>query len=669
MFGGLEVKGKDESSGSSSPDGLASGNEAAVASSSFSFLQNDNNAGSASRGDHDSTTAAASTASAFGFLSGTAEASTAEDGGSNDDATTSTNMINSGDSNQSGFSFLSPSPANDVTAADGLSTASTAGSSFSFLGAAGDTKEASAGSSEAAKDAASSGFSFLSSASPSTPSAAAQPEAVTAPNQTSLVNDYSSAANANAIPGDYNSDLLSSSHQSLPAGAGISWSAPPIHGAVKKPIKKRTGKTRVGVSNSSVPAISSIPQPIAPSAMAPPQLAVPTSPKSPPLKVKAEQAHNNAEQFIREKQRSAIVMAAERAMDDKQMDRTGSNDNVSVASIEPPWKLTNGDVYAADTLNTQLSPTDETYRAAKAAAEEARKIENSPTVLSKSKFSLSGFFHRKSIGGGGVVGANTSGSNSEMTSYSSHGGVVGRPNSGGSASDVTATIGVGGLPPLPPTREENIQSTTTHNEQPKRTEEEHIQREREHRQQIEKERRLQLEAEHRRAIQRQQEEVEQQRLAQEEAKRQSPREKMQSILTTFSSTTKSSTELVAALRTQYLKLSQDRITSEKNRRLAQQQISHAESLQTKAAEEEDFESADRLASVIEQHQREEMEQLEIYKSVELAMQRLEKEREGAVKRVAECFGDVFAKLKELEVKQEERRKEDGTDVSIDVFKS
>jgi hypothetical protein len=86
-------------------------------------------------------------------------------------------------------------------------------------------------------------------------------------------------------------------------------------------------------------------------------------------------------------------------------------------------------------------------------------------------------------------------------------------------------------------------------------------------------------------------------------------------------------------------------------------------MQMKSVEEEDFESADRLATVIEGHERERKEQLEFIDKISEAMERIEKEKEEASKAVAHCFGEVYVKLKELKVAQEARRKEDGTDVS------
>jgi hypothetical protein len=103
--------------------------------------------------------------------------------------------------------------------------------------------------------------------------------------------------------------------------------------------------------------------------------------------------------------------------------------------------------------------------------------------------------------------------------------------------------------------------------------------------------------------------------------------------------------------------------AEKKQRLAQQQIAHAESIQIKSAEEEDFESADRLATVIKGHERERKEQSELIVEISKAIERIETEKEEAVRALAHCFGEVYEKLKELKLEQEARRKEDGTDVS------
>ena len=667
MFGGLEVKSKDESSAPPAPS-----------SSSFSFLQTET---TAPTNTNNNTTVPAeesrvpSSGSAFGFLS--AAPSPAESTATTVSTTATTPAAESAeDTATSGFSFLS-SPAPATVAETPAPT-----SSFGFLHSpAPETKET-----VEAPAAPSTGFSFL--ASPS--------ETVANP-----------PVNANVAPPDHtsstaapSSDLLSTAHQSLPTGAGVSWSAPPL---AHKKVKKKVGKTRVGVGattpNASAgnihdvtsvhsPSITSQPAPIGVTPLqthhtntlrttpsyAP---AVPPSPQSPPLAVKAERVHNNADEFIREKQRNALAEAAQRAKLER-VDASSANASVggnSVNSIpsanstsannnnhNTSWKLSNDTYNAATTLS--LSPTDETYQAAKRAAEEARKMETSPHVMSGSKkFSLSGFFQRK-----GSSASAGGGHSSEISSYSSHGGVVGRGDVGNNSGGERQSSQV-----LPTTKEEIFMSADetisavvnvdgNANEEAKRKAEAEEQqklqqlqqqRELEHQQQLEQER----QKEQQRLL------LEQQKL--EEAQRQrNPRTKLLSILTTLSQSTTISTQQLDQLRTSHTNLSQQRLVSLKNQRLAQQQLHHAEVLQSQAAEKEDFEAADRLATLIQEYSRQERSEAETSEHIRLEMERVEQERKEAVKKMAGCFGVVGERLKELEVEQRGRRKEDGTDVSI-----
>ncbi|KAL3778935.1 hypothetical protein HJC23_012393 [Cyclotella cryptica] len=621
--------------------------------------------------DDSSSAAPATTTSAFGFLS-SPPADSVNDGHGG------TNISGSGFSFLSSSSSLAAQPEDSSRALDGVSTASTAGSSFSFLG----------GSSAAADGRVDDG-SRLDGQEPPAHEAVSEPQAMPASMSgfSFLSSPVGQAENSGG--NDDQSDLLSATNHALPAGAGVSWSAPPIPtagAATKKVIKKKTGKTRVGIATNALPSAPAMPPaaldippptpvPATPAFHAAP--GIPPSPGSPPLKVKAERVHHSAEEFIREKQRSAIAMAAERAM----LEKTHSHGEAASVSSDG-WKLANDDSYAAATLSQppQASPTDETYRAAKAAAEEARKLESSPALAgNKPKFSLSGFFQRgRSAGSGNGHGGSAAAGAGEIGSYSSHGGVVGR-----AGTATTTANGVNDAPPgstLPPTREEdgaeNQMQMYHQNQEDQRamTEEaleEHIQQ-----QQREKDMMLQrerMEQQQRDEAERKKRKAEQERLERERqnreieaAKRRSPREKMNVILANFASSTKSSTELVSRLRMQREKLIADRLAAEKTQQYAAQQIAFAESLQTKAAEEEDFEAADRLASVIETHTQEQQAHMEICKAIDKKLDQLGKEQEEAVKRVASCFGEVYDKLKGLEVEQEGKRKEDGKDV-LDQF--
>lgn len=159
------------------------------------------------------------------------------------------------------------------------------------------------------------------------------------------------------------SDLLSISNVILPVGSGVAWSTGAggemgAAGTAKKVVKKKRGK-RVGIGSSGMeitstsypnddgipepssrqptdgsfhmPATNSSnnlppPPPIWQNSTAddnPPSSSVIIPHDSPPMRIKAERAMDKAEEFIREKQkqRNAIALAAERAM----QDRAGEN--------------------------------------------------------------------------------------------------------------------------------------------------------------------------------------------------------------------------------------------------------------------------------------------------------------------------------------------------------
>ena len=479
------------------------------------------------------------------------------------------------------------------------------------------------------------------------------------------------------------SDLLSMSSPALPAGAGVSWgssvggggagAAGGVVGA-KKVVKKKRGK-RVGVGSSAAAAAptplqqpqQSIPTPTVPSTSFQPQPPLATtnattpayqptpnppttgyhhsSPMasqiktidengpqpqmSPPMRVKAEMAMQNAEEFIKEKQRSAIAMAAERAM----------NEKTSESGSGGGWKMSNN--------TTDDTPNDSEYEAAKAAAQEARTMSAGKGMTKTSLFSgVSGFFGRKS--------PNTSGVDASAPSYSSHGGVlnnilpVRRTNSSSSASTLTTTVEgesqyEGAVDPIQRENDEAKRAMAERDmamfREKQLQEQERLQRkkEEEEKQQVEQERLRQLE---------------------EEAKRRSPREKMQTALDQFADVTRTSTDYVSQLRAKRAELVKERSEAEKTERFAAQQISYAEAQQMQAAEDEDFEAADRLASDIERHTMEKNKQTEIVKSIDDAISHIEKQKEAASESVVSCFTDINTKLKELQAEVDDRKKED-----------
>jgi len=495
------------------------------------------------------------------------------------------------------------------------------------------------------------------------------------------------------------SDLFSTPSPVLSAASGVSWGAPPGVGGAKKIVKKKRGVrvgvgsatavvqqptqqpmvatassnhvTNVGMTNSMIPAPeqptsfqspspslttdTSYHQPTSSNHHAPMYQSSPTASQiqrdapppqlSPPMRVKAEMAMQNAEEFIKEKQRSAIAMAAERAMNEK---ASSSSSSSTSSSVE------NGSGWKISPMQTPSYPKDSEYQAAMAAAEEARTL-----TVSKGKSSLfsgvSGFFGRKS------PNISNNDAASSISSYSSHGGVVNniiypvqRTNSHPSASSLSPTKEDEEHPNnTDPIQRENDEARRAAAERDMAMFRQNQMQEQERLQRVAEEKRRQKEEENKKQL-------EQERLRQleEEAKRRSPKEKMQAALDHFADVTRRSTDYVTQLRAKRAELVKERMEAEKTKRFAAQQISYAETQQTQAAEDEDFEAADRLASDIERHTLEKNKQTEIVKSIDDAISQIEKQREAASKAVVACFSDINSKLKELQAEVDNRKRED-----------
>jgi len=375
---------------------------------------------------------------------------------------------------------------------------------------------------------------------------------------------------------------------------------------------------------------------------------------------------DKADEFIRDKQRkSAIAMAAERAMHDRSSSAGGGAGGVVGAMDSHP-----------------VSPSDETYRAAAAAAEEAQKLATDHASHSKGKGKgslFSNFFHRK---GGG-----SNSSNHSISSRSSHGGVVASPAPTKGFERTVSNGSGGGLPPMQETMEiasygdprpaESEISTVSmrpsgasEEDESEELEEAQIRLEiqqQQQQQQREKEIResAAVEAEIRRRKeerQRREQEEEEERLRkaeEERLRRSSPRQKMQSIIDHLADATRSSTDNVTILRARRTEMVKERARLEKAERYAEQQRDVAETQQTAAAEDEDFESADRLAGVIEKHSREKEEHSIMCKRINESIIQLDKEKEAASKAVSVCFNSAHTQLKALEKEADDRSKEKG----------
>mmetsp|Transcript_19880 Transcript_19880/g.29277 ORF Transcript_19880/g.29277 Transcript_19880/m.29277 type:complete len:876 (+) Transcript_19880:2-2629(+) len=159
------------------------------------------------------------------------------------------------------------------------------------------------------------------------------------------------------------------------------------------------------------------------------------------------------------------------------------------------------------------------------------------------------------------------------------------------------------------------------------------------------------------------------RIAAEEAiKRMTPSQKLDKLLADFSESAKCLSGGVAQLRAQRSTLSEERAHIEKQLLFTKQQITLAETQQTAAAEEEDYELADRLACVIEKHTEENQAHEKILHDIEEAFSELDAQREGVVKGVTDCFKDVKEQLVSFQKEQETRGKEESS-VALDKFEA
>ena len=163
-------------------------------------------------------------------------------------------------------------------------------------------------------------------------------------------------------------------------------------------------------------------------------------------------------------------------------------------------------------------------------------------------------------------------------------------------------------------------------------------------------------------LKKQQKDEELQRLKEEEAKRRTPGDKLNTIIHQFSLIGKNNTCFIAELRQQRTSLIERRSISEKQERLATQQISQSEKQQLDAAEKEDFELADRLAAVIEQHEEEKKEHAQSRYDIEGLIKDVDEKRVNRGKKLLSCFEDVQSDLKQFLAEQKNAETSDSTEV-------
>lgn len=448
-------------------------------------------------------------------------------------------------------------------------------------------------------------------------------------------------------------DILSLANPKQPTGSGI------VFGGAAKPktVKKRSRTKKIGAASiSTAPSVntapvSSLPPPVPKPA---PKLEVevattekdeiqpaPSHEESPmnfqKLSKKADEANARAEEFMKSIESSSGGYSGRYSGTSTQVEEDYGD--TSSAAVKPASPV-------------RRSSDSEDYRKAKAAAQEAMKTNSS----SKSRF------------GGGLMSTFFGKRSATPTPETSTHGVTEKveepkvPTYGEARAPSSSSLGVSvsdNSESLQLQRQRELKEEARRLEE---REQERIRLEQE-RAQAEKERiafeQQQMEAEERkRRVEQQRMEEERQRVEAEEAAKRTPEQVLQNLISDFSIKTQNATLAVSSLRQERAAMMERRTLAEKQERLAAQQISQAEKQLMEAAEQEDFELADQLNAVIEQHKSEQEDAGQILEKIVGLIEDLDYRRLDVVKGVWSCFVNV---QNEMEQFLKERESSDITD--------
>ena len=543
----------------------------------------------------------------------------------------------------SAFSFLSSSAPVAKDNNEEIPSPAT-GSAFGFMSSEEGEGASKAPTSEAAPTTSS--FSFMQA--PAVPDSSAPVEAA-APAQSSNFSFLSGASDAASTVSRESTDTagtgLSATHVDTttkpsnsfggPAGSGVVFGGASV--ASKKPIKRRA-RTKVGVAAINSPATGLV----AATTARPPLPGIPaTKPES--SREAADQAARRAEEFMKKQQ------VADADAQAKRVSREGS----------PP------------AIQSAKSEEDDIVAAAKAAAEEAQHMSQ------KSRFGLGGLFRTRS--------GNTHHSSNALHGSTSSRPPVPTPQPVQSATSVGAT-GTGN------TKDGSVSAA------------DRLQKEQEESKRAMAERQLKMMQEQTKG---EREAAEPPATVQTIEKNpntatssavktpaapvvptfkpvtpitvnpvpikkavtpprhivvpKTPTDEFHKMMSEFGSKVERSMEEVTRLRQQRIGLLEERFVTLAKERLATQQKEQAEVQQMAAAESEDFEMADRMGAVIDNHEREREEYAAFLESIGQAIQQLDSQKELVVNGVSSCFKDIQSKLKRFQEEQESKETGDATE--------
>jgi len=635
MFGGLDIKGGAE---------RKKEEEEPAASSGFSFLS------AATTAEH-----APPASSGFSFLSSSAAAQDQDEAEVKPEVTEDTATVPS-----SGFSFLGNGATSNTTSdkaddaeeeeqeAVTAAEPAPASSGFSFLSSmiapapapapASSTlkqEEVAPASIEAPKSNGGSMFSMLNLKSEE-PSAPAQIE------PTSSWGSSMAASTPTTKPplSPSNGDILSLSNPSQPTGSGV------VFGGAAKPkvVKKRVRAKKIGAGPPPTP--SSIAPPI-PVYEVPPTEPTPVQASQPESELELESAEAKTFSHLS----NAANNAANRAEEFISAKQTPSSSYAGRYYGESTIEEDYGDTTTTTTSTTtieQKAEESEDYKKAKAAAQEAMKSANAASRKTVFGGGIGGFFKRSASISSSVKESSPVPSLSEEKVEKQEEMKV--PVYGRAIPPTVYAVDVGDEDGVYDDKEsgeeERLKSSQEEAAERRRLEAERVTMERQamEKRRLEEDRRMEMEKA--RLVE------ERRRSAEVEAAKRTPDQLLLKLLEDFAAKSQKATCEVASLRQERSTMLEKRALAEKQERLATQQISQAEKQQMEAAEQEDFELADHLAAVIEQHKTDQEEKSQILDNIEGLIEDLNSRRLDVVKGVWACFNTIQSELKDFLKEQE-----------------
>jgi len=150
-------------------------------------------------------------------------------------------------------------------------------------------------------------------------------------------------------------------------------------------------------------------------------------------------------------------------------------------------------------------------------------------------------------------------------------------------------------------------------------------------------------------------------------RKEEPAECLSSLLQIFSTKCENVTETIGEMRQERKGLLLQRSMAEKKECLAAQQIVQAELQQTNAAEMEDFDLADQLATAIDRHVKEKEKQTWLLEDIEVRLDNLDSRRLDSLKEISDCFVDVQRDLRCFLKLHENRAGIDGADTNSEIM--